>query len=102
PKHPVHQARAEELEAQGENAFLTYSLPRAILMLRQGFGRLIRRHEDKGVVAVLDPRVRSRSWGKLFITALPACIRLQALPQVAAFVEKHFPPETSRGGGKEA
>jgi ATP-dependent DNA helicase DinG len=90
PTHPVHQARAEALEGRGENAFLTYSLPRAILMLRQGFGRLIRRHEDRGVVAVLDPRIRSRSWGKLFLAALPACARLREPGQVEAFVQKHF------------
>jgi ATP-dependent DNA helicase DinG len=91
PTHPVHQARGESLEAQGVNAFLTYSLPRAILMLRQGFGRLIRRHEDSGVVAILDPRIRSRAWGKQFLQALPACARMTQLKQVAEFVKKHFP-----------
>ena len=100
PTHPLHQARAEELESRGVNAFLTYSLPRAILMLRQGFGRLIRRHEDKGVVAILDPRIRSRSWGKLFLSALPACARLQRLPQVKEFVEKHF-SHLERQAGQE-
>jgi ATP-dependent DNA helicase DinG len=100
PTHPVHQARAEELEGKGENAFMAYSLPRAILMLRQGFGRLIRRHEDRGVVAVLDPRIRSRSWGKLFLDALPPCARLQRLPQVAEFVEKHFSNQDRPLGGK--
>jgi len=100
PTHPVHQARGEELEARGENAFVTYSLPRAILMLRQGFGRLIRRHEDRGVVAVLDPRIRSRSWGKKFIAALPPCAHLQRLPQVVEFVEKHFPASTPQIEGE--
>jgi ATP-dependent DNA helicase DinG len=90
PSHPVHQARMENLEAGGENPFLTYSIPRAILMLRQGFGRLIRRHEDRGVVAILDPRVRSRAWGHAFLDALPACARLQTPQQVEAFVDKHF------------
>jgi ATP-dependent DNA helicase DinG len=100
PTHPVHQARAEELEGKGENAFSTYSLPRALLMLRQGFGRLIRRHEDRGVVAILDPRLRSRTWGKLFLAALPACARLQDLPQVGEFVAKHFPQLAHPAGSK--
>lgn len=89
PTHPVHQARAEDLEARGEEPFQTYSIPRAILMLRQGFGRLIRRHEDRGVVAILDTRVRTRAWGKRFLDALPKCTRLRAPSEVEAFVDLH-------------
>ncbi len=101
PTHPVHQARGEALEAQGENAFMTYSLPRSILMLRQGFGRLIRRHEDRGVVAILDPRLRSRTWGKQFMAALPACARLSTLSEVAEFAETHFSHLAAATAGEE-
>jgi len=90
PTHPVHQARAEHLAAKGFNPFAGYSLPRAVLMLRQGFGRLIRRHHDRGVVAILDPRVHTRVWGKRFTQALPACRHLQRPEEVAAFVREHF------------
>ena len=93
PTHPVHQARAEYLNEQGENPFMTYSVPRAVLMLRQGFGRLIRHHHDRGVVAIMDPRVQTRAWGKIFLQALPRCERLCTLEQVREFASEHFPGE---------
>ncbi len=92
PTHPVMQHRAAYLERQGINPFVAYALPRAMLMMRQGFGRLIRHHEDRGVVAILDARVQTRSWGKRFITMLPACAHLASLDQVEGFVKKHFIP----------
>lgn len=95
PTHPVHQARGEYMEEQDQNPFVHYSVPRAILMLRQGFGRLIRRHNDQGVVAILDARVKSRSWGKRFIKALPDCKHLEKIEEVAEFVEERFHPSES-------
>lgn len=90
PTHPVMEHRADYLRRQGQNPFVSYALPRAMLMLRQGFGRLIRHHQDRGVVAILDARVQTRSWGKRFVTMLPPCARLTGLDQVEAFVQKHF------------
>ena len=69
PSDPVIAARAETFE----NAFSEYTLPEAILRFRQGFGRLIRTQSDRGIVAVLDRRVRSKQYGSLFLQSLPAC-----------------------------
>jgi len=73
PEHPLQQAKVERIEAEGGDAFRDYSLPQAVLKLRQGFGRLIRTHEDKGVVAILDPRIRTKAYGKTFLKSLPDC-----------------------------
>jgi len=69
PSDPVIAARAETFE----NAFSEYTLPEAILRFRQGFGRLIRTQADRGVVAILDRRVRSKQYGPLFLKSLPDC-----------------------------
>ena len=73
PGDPLVEARCERLAAEGADPFFEYSLPAAVLQLRQGFGRLIRSHADRGVVAVLDPRVRTRGYGRAFLGALPPC-----------------------------
>ncbi|MCB1241399.1 MAG: ATP-dependent DNA helicase [Verrucomicrobiales bacterium] len=71
PDHPLTQARIEALERDGGDAFRDYSLPEAILKLRQGVGRLIRNQSDKGLVAILDNRLLSKAYGKNFLRALP-------------------------------
>ena len=73
PTDPVYRARSE----QYENPFGQYSLPSAILKFRQGFGRLIRDREDRGVVAVLDRRIYEKRYGDDFIAALPRCTRFR-------------------------
>ena len=73
PDDPLVQARCERIAADGGDWFGEYALPRAILQLRQGFGRLIRTRADRGVVALLDPRVRTRAYGRHFLAALPPC-----------------------------
>jgi ATP-dependent DNA helicase DinG len=73
PDRPLVQARTEEIEKNGGNAFMEYSLPRAILRLKQGFGRLIRSSEDTGAVTILDPRVVTKRYGRLFLESLPEC-----------------------------
>ncbi|MBI2421261.1 MAG: DEAD/DEAH box helicase [Candidatus Hydrogenedentes bacterium] len=72
PSEPVMQARAEAIEASGGNAFMEYSVPQAVIKFRQGFGRLIRRKTDRGVVLVLDPRIVRKYYGKLFLESLPS------------------------------
>lgn len=72
PTDPVHAARG----AQYEDPFADYTLPQAVLRFRQGFGRLIRSSEDRGVFLVLDRRVLSRDYGSTFLDALPDCERL--------------------------
>ena len=71
-----------------ERAFNEYTVPEAILRFRQGFGRLIRSRSDRGAVVVLDSRILTKSYGKLFIESLPACtlrqVPLAQIPRDAA------------------
>lgn len=76
PTEPVAQARHERIEALGQDPFRAYSLPLAVLRFRQGFGRLIRTRRDRGVVLVLDTRVNTRWYGRLFLASLPPCDRI--------------------------
>jgi ATP-dependent DNA helicase DinG len=85
PGDPLIEARCERVAREGGDWFADYALPSAVLQLRQGFGRLIRSHEDRGVVAVLDPRIRTRAYGKRFLAALPPCPVVSALSEVADF-----------------
>ncbi|MCL6515525.1 helicase C-terminal domain-containing protein [Alicyclobacillus sp.] len=71
PTHPVQQARAERLKAQGLDPFAHHSLPDAVVRFRQGFGRLIRTVDDRGVVVVFDKRIVTQSYGRMFIRSLP-------------------------------
>ncbi len=71
PEDPVVRARIEHLESQGGNAFRDYQLPEAVLTLKQGVGRLIRSEDDRGVVVICDPRLRGRSYGRVFLSSLP-------------------------------
>jgi ATP-dependent DNA helicase DinG len=73
PDHPLIEARLQQIEAEGGDPFSSYSLPEAILKLRQGVGRLIRTRTDKGIVVILDPRVLQKNYGKAFLNALPPC-----------------------------
>src|SRR4051812_5798163 len=85
PGDPLHEARCERVEQQGGDWFRDYALPTAMLQLRQGFGRLIRGHADRGVVAILDPRLRTRPYGRAFLAALPRCPIAEDPAAVAAF-----------------
>jgi ATP-dependent DNA helicase DinG len=73
PDHPLIEARLERILEDGGDPFSEYSLPEAILKLRQGVGRLIRTRQDSGIVAILDPRILTKSYGKAFLKALPPC-----------------------------
>jgi len=71
PTEPLASARMERLEASGKNPFLSYSLPEAVIKFKQGFGRLIRKKDDYGLVIILDSRVLTQSYGKVFLDSLP-------------------------------
>lgn len=73
PDHPLIEARLEAIQARGGDAFAEYSLPEAILKLRQGVGRLIRTRQDRGIAVILDPRVLTKNYGSAFLKALPPC-----------------------------
>jgi len=73
PDHPVIEAKTEKLQFEGKDPFKEYLLPNAILKLKQGFGRLIRRKTDWGLISILDPRIKTQWYGKHFLKSLPEC-----------------------------
>jgi ATP-dependent DNA helicase DinG len=73
PDTPLVEAKLELIQARGGDAFTEYSLPEAILKLRQGVGRLIRTTSDRGIIVILDNRIVTRPYGRAFMQALPKC-----------------------------
>ncbi len=73
PDHPLIEAKLELIQARGGDAFTEFSLPEAILKLRQGVGRLIRTKSDRGIVVILDNRIVTKTYGRAFLRALPEC-----------------------------
>jgi predicted DnaQ family exonuclease/DinG family helicase len=73
---PVIEARCERLEAEGQNPFINYSVPHAVIRFRQGFGRLIRHRNDRGVVIVADRRIVSKYYGQYFRDAMPTDLQV--------------------------
>lgn len=73
PTDPLVAARQRYIEDSGGSSFYQYSVPQAIIALKQGLGRLIRSTTDRGVLAVLDPRLRTKGYGRTFLQSLPAC-----------------------------
>lgn len=85
PDDPITEARMELLHSQNKDPFIHYQIPQAIIMLRQGFGRLIRTKSDIGMVAILDPRIKTRFYGRSFLKALPECQYVSNLQEVERF-----------------
>ncbi len=85
PSDPVVAARMKAIEADGGNAFAQYQVPTAVIALKQGFGRLIRSLNDRGVLVLLDPRLQRQRYGRVFVESLPPYRITHKIEDVAAF-----------------
>lgn len=85
PDDPVLSARIEKINQEGRNAFIEYQLPRAVINLKQGAGRLIRDETDRGVLMICDPRLITKSYGKKVWQSLPSMKRTRDLTEVRNF-----------------
>ncbi len=85
PDEPMVQARVEEIKKRGDDAFNAYQVPQAVMLFRQGFGRLIRTGNDRGIVAVLDPRLKTKKYGQTFLDSLPPCEVTEQIERLSLF-----------------
>ena len=90
PSDPIVAARQRYIEEQGGSSFYEYSVPQAIISLKQGLGRLIRSTTDRGVLAVLDPRLRTKMYGQTFLQSLPPCRVTSSLADLARVFDSGF------------
>lgn len=90
PDNPTTKARCDYIDANGGSSFKDYSVPSAIIKLKQGFGRLIRTKEDKGIVAILDSRIHTKSYRVDIIKSLPRCKGTKKIEKVKDFFDFHF------------
>ena len=76
PNDPVFAARSEQIQKRGGNPFMELSVPQAVIKFRQGFGRLIRRGDDRGAVVCLDRRIMEKMYGRTFLNSIPDCKKM--------------------------
>lgn len=88
PFDPVIKARLNAMQEAGENPFMNYQVPRAVITLRQGAGRLIRSTSDKGVLMICDGRLRTTHYGRVFLNSLPKMRRTSDREKICAFLER--------------
>jgi ATP-dependent DNA helicase DinG len=84
PTDPVVAARQKYIDDQGGNSFYEYSVPQAAITLKQGLGRLIRSTSDRGVLSILDPRLKTKSYGRYFLQSIPQCQQTTSLEDAAS------------------
>ena len=87
PTDPITKARTDAIAAAGGNAFNDLQIPQAVLTLKQGFGRLIRSLTDRGILMLLDPRIRTTRYGQIFLDSLPPYRRTSDIADVERFFE---------------
>lgn len=91
PTDPVFAARSEAVERRGGSSFMELSVPQAVIKFRQGFGRLMRRSDDKGVIVVLDRRIVEKAYGRQFTTSVPMTRRMyNPLEDILRAVRRFF------------
>jgi ATP-dependent DNA helicase DinG len=90
PTEPIQVARSEALELTGKDPFMHFTVPQAVIKLKQGFGRLIRHRDDRGVVIILDNRVSTKGYGRIFLNSLPPARRVIAPQDSIATAIKEF------------
>ncbi len=95
PGDPVMQARLEAMQRRGQNPFFDYQIPSAVVMLKQGAGRLIRDITDTGVLMLCDPRFRSKRYGKIFLDSLPPMPITNRIKDVENFFRQKSPDPNS-------
>ena len=89
PDDPVLAARIDKINKEGRNAFMEYQLPRAVINLKQGAGRLIRDEADRGILMICDPRLITKPYGRKIWQSLPPMKRTRVLDDVVSFFAKH-------------
>jgi ATP-dependent DNA helicase DinG len=89
PSDPVVAARQKYIDDQGGNSFYQYSVPQAAITLKQGLGRLIRSTTDRGVLSILDPRITTKSYGRIFLQSIPRCLVTASIEEAAEIFSDH-------------
>jgi ATP-dependent DNA helicase DinG len=90
PDDPVLKARLAAIERRGGNPFFEEQVPQAVIALKQGVGRLIRDHDDFGVIMLCDQRVRTRPYGRIFLDSLPPMPMTRELEHVVTFLRERL------------
>ena len=100
PSDPIIAARQRFIEDQGGSSFYEYSVPQAVISLKQGLGRLIRSTTDRGVLAVLDPRLRTKMYGQTFLKSLPPCRVTSEIDELRHVFEREVPGFNAASSGR--
>lgn len=101
PEDPLVKSRIDHLRRHGGNPFRDYQLPEAVLALKQGFGRLIRSEDDRGLIAICDPRLLGKSYGRVFRASLPEMPATRDLGEATRFLARLAPAAAGQAGARE-
>lgn len=97
PSDPLVEARSEAIRRDGGDPFVTFQLPQAVIALKQGVGRLIRDYNDRGLIVIGDPRLRTRPYGRVFLDSLPPAPRIDEFEEALGFARSLRPVGVSEG-----